>query len=47
LKFTMNMLGADTLDLNPGNYFYKVMVTADHGAITYPTYGIMTVLRSD
>ena len=47
LKFSMTMQSEDTIDLDPGNYFYKVQITADQGRITYPTYGFMTVLRSD
>lgn len=47
LKFSMALAVADTLPLPEGNYFYKVKITDSGGKVIYPTYGIMTVLRSD
>lgn len=47
LKFSVSFVPADTAALLEGNYFYKVKITDTGGKVTYPTYGIMTVLRSD
>jgi hypothetical protein len=47
LKFSVAFVPVDTASLTEGNYFYKVQITDAGGKISYPTYGIMTVLRSD
>lgn len=47
LLFSMRMIPVDTVNLAEGNYFYKVHITDVFGRVQYPTYGIMTVLRSD
>lgn len=47
LRVTLSFVVDDTLQLTPGNYFYKFQITDQDGAVKYPTYGIMTVLRSD
>lgn len=43
MEFTVELEAADSAGL-AGNYYYEIKIVADHGEVTTPTTGLMTVI---